>query len=76
MHGQPARSTDLSPLEIFIWGYLKNIVYATTCEGQELLVRKAIQTITSQQLPSATENTAKRGGKGLVVDGLQMEQLL
>ena len=36
----PPRSPDLTPLDFFLWGYLKEKVYATTVHSREELVRR------------------------------------
>ena len=33
----PARSPDLNPLDFYLWGHLKSIVYATSIENAEIL---------------------------------------
>lgn len=53
----------MTPLDFFIWGHLKNAVYATTPttrEDLETRVRQAIQSITPRQLVKVKEQTAKR----------------
>jgi uncharacterized protein DUF4817 len=75
----PPRSPDLTPLDFFVWGHLKNIVYATavtTREDLELRVRRAINSITAQQLANVLQETAMRVQKCIDVNGQHFEQLL
>lgn len=75
----PPRSPDLTPLDFFVWGHLKNIVYATavtTREDLELRVRRAINSITAQQLANVLRETAMRVQKCIDVNGQHFEQLL
>ena len=41
-HLWPARSPDLNPLDFFLWGHLKSIVYATPVENVEDLSNRII----------------------------------
>ncbi|KAG5891235.1 hypothetical protein JTB14_004350 [Gonioctena quinquepunctata] len=73
------RSPDLTPLDFFEWGHLRNIVYATvvtTHEDLELRVRRAINSITAQQLANVLQETAMRVQKCIDVNGQHFEQLL
>ena len=45
----PPRSPDLSPLDFFLWGYIKNIVYAEKTRNIQHLqegITSAIETVT------------------------------
>ena len=45
----PPRSPDLSPLDFFLWGYIKNIVYAEKIKNIQHLqerITSAIETVT------------------------------
>jgi len=45
----PPRSSDLSPLDFFLWGYIKNIVYAEKIRNMQHLqemITSAIETVT------------------------------
>jgi hypothetical protein len=49
----PPQSPDIIPLDFFLWGYVKNIVYATKVTSVEQLcerIRGAIETVTPQML--------------------------
>lgn len=41
-HAWPARSPDLNPLDFFVWGYLKSLVYATPVENLDDLRNRII----------------------------------
>ncbi|KOC70354.1 hypothetical protein WH47_02857, partial [Habropoda laboriosa] len=51
----PSRSPDLSPLDYFLWGTLKNKVYheylPTTVEDMQERIREACATLTSETIP-------------------------
>jgi hypothetical protein len=45
----PPRSSDLTPLDFFLWGYVKNIVYKVKINDVEHLkarIRDAVATVT------------------------------
>lgn len=59
----PARTPDLNPLDCFLWGYIKNIVYVQSVEDRLetwRLVQDAFRTVTPQMLRSATETSMRR----------------
>lgn len=41
----PARSADLTPLDFFIWGHVKNNAFRTQCTSLTLLERRVSSTI-------------------------------
>lgn len=52
----PARSPDLTPLDFFLWGYLKQLVYDTQPTSLEDLTQRIIQacnTVTPEMIKSA-----------------------
>jgi hypothetical protein len=55
----PPRSPDITPLDFFLWGYVKDIVYKTPVttfgELKKLRIVAAIETVTQQTL----ENTCR-----------------
>lgn len=59
----PARSPDLTPLDYFLWGYIKEIVYKqkprTTDELREFIV-SAFQSVNSDLLQNVFANFEKR----------------
>jgi hypothetical protein len=49
----PPRSPDLTPLEIFLWGYVKNIVYKVKINDLQHLrarIRDALAAVTPNML--------------------------
>ena len=49
----PPRSPDLSPLHVFLWGYIKNIVYAEKIRNIQHLQERttsAIETVTRDMI--------------------------
>lgn len=56
----PPRSPDLTPMDFFLWGYIKNEVYKNTYHNIEALqfsVRNALYSINRMQF----QNTTRRG---------------
>ncbi|GFX76842.1 DUF4817 domain-containing protein [Trichonephila clavipes] len=59
----PPRSCDLTPLDYFLWGYVKSLVYADKPETLDHLednIRRVIADIRPQMLEKATENWTSR----------------
>lgn len=59
----PARSPDLTPLDFFLWGHVKNIVYAVPCDTDEEMQQKiitAFRSITPQMLRNTEECMLRR----------------
>lgn len=79
-HRWPARSPDITPLDFFIWGHIKNQVYArplTTKEDCQIRVRNAFATLEAQDIYNATQNNVRiRILKCLEVNGGHFEQFL
>lgn len=76
----PPRSPDLTPLDFFLWGYLKGIVYATPSRDLDDLKRKisdACRTVTPEMIRTAcNRNLLSRFEKCIYEDGHQFEHLL
>lgn len=78
-HNWPARSPDLTCVDFFLWGYVKNIVYEippTTRENMENRILSAFQTITPQMLTRVRNSFRKRVQLCIENDGAQVEHLL
>ncbi|GFU92366.1 uncharacterized protein TNCV_823921 [Trichonephila clavipes] len=61
----PPRSCDLSPLDYFLWGYVKSLVYADkpqTLDHLEDKIRRVIADIRPQMLEKVIENWTSRLG--------------
>ncbi|GFW80992.1 DUF4817 domain-containing protein [Trichonephila clavipes] len=59
----PPRSCDLTPLDYFLWGYVKSLVYADksqTLDHLEDNIRRVIADIRSQMLEKVIENWTSR----------------
>ena len=59
----PARSPDLTPLDFFLWGYMKNEVFQECFETEEQLlrsVREAFNKISAEMLVRVLDTTVKR----------------
>ncbi|GFV50470.1 transposable element Tc3 transposase [Trichonephila clavipes] len=59
----PPRSCDLTPLNYFLWGYVKSLVYADkpqTLDHLEDNIRRVIADIRPQMLQKVIENWASR----------------
>ncbi|GFW28939.1 putative transposable element [Trichonephila clavipes] len=59
----PPRSCDLTPLDYFLWGYVKSLVYADkpqTLDPLEDIIRRVIADIRPQMLEKVIENWTSR----------------
>ncbi|GFW18810.1 putative transposable element [Trichonephila clavipes] len=59
----PPRSSDLTPLDYFLWGYVKSLVYADkpqTSDHLEDNIRRVIADIRPQMLEKVIENWTSR----------------
>ncbi|GFW07674.1 uncharacterized protein TNCV_3918071 [Trichonephila clavipes] len=59
----PPRSCDLTPLDYFLWGYVKSLVYADkpqTLDHLEDIIRRVIADIRPQMLGKVIENWTSR----------------
>ena len=75
----PARSPDLSPLDLFLWGHLKAVVYAAEPRTQQELkdrIVDACRAITPVTLGAVRDNMLLRVQKCTEVHGQHFEQLL
>lgn len=76
----PARSPDLTPLDFYLWGTIKEIVYKTPVNSREELeyrVNRAFQSLDADELRLTTSNGVNtRILKCLDVNGQHFEHLL
>lgn len=75
----PARSPDLTPMDFFLWGYVKERVYSSSSRNLqelEIKIRQAFATITAQMLERVVRETISRAQKCTEVEGMHFEQLL
>lgn len=74
----PARSPDLTPLDFFLWGYLKDKVYSTvyeTIEDLEEAVRGEAAALTPRHIRTAIDSVSNRCHSCLQNNGRQFEYL-
>lgn len=75
----PPRSPDLTPLDFYMWGYLKSVVYSTPVHTKRELQERIENAITSlnrgQLLRATTVEVQNRIERCLTVNGGHIEQL-
>jgi len=75
----PARSPDLNPLDFFLWGYCKELIYKTFPEDvddMETRLRHAIWNIEEDVMENVQQNLLKRMRACIRMDGAHFEHLL
>lgn len=76
----PARSPDLSPLDYYLWGTMKDVIYKTVPANINELRRKIINTIRTKirrrDISRPIQNLRRRIQLCLEVEGETFEQLL
>lgn len=75
----PARSPDLSPLDYFFWGVLKDKVYSTKPENIDQLKERILEEasrVTEESIASVMNGYYQRLGHCQAAQGLQFEHLL
>jgi hypothetical protein len=75
----PPRSCDITPLDFFLWGHIKTIVYRTAPNSEQELrqrILNAAQTITPQMLRNVQGSIRRRLGKCIEANGQNFEHLL
>lgn len=75
----PPRSPDLTPLDFYLWGYVKDVVYKnrpTTALDLQRRIREAVANITPQVLRRVVGNFRRRIELCLQVNGGNIEHLL
>ena len=71
----PARSPDLSPLDFWLWGYLKDKVYShSVATLQELrdAIEDELQSIPAGMVHNATLSVVENAKKLISINGLQL----
>ena len=71
----PARSPDLSPLDFWLWGYLKDKVYShSVATLQELrdAIEDELQSIPAVMVHNATLSVVENAKKLISINGLQL----
>jgi hypothetical protein len=75
----PARSLDFNPIDFFLWGHLKNIVYSTVSETVEELqdrIFDAANTVGENSLMRIPRSLGTRANACLNANGHVFEHLL
>jgi hypothetical protein len=75
----PARSPDLTPLDYFLWGRVKDLVYArapTTQEDMRRRIVDACASITAEELRNVRNSLANRIHWCIDVEGAHFEHLM
>ncbi|GFW17347.1 hypothetical protein TNCV_3905571 [Trichonephila clavipes] len=75
----PPRSCDLTPLDYFLWGYVKSLVYADkpqTLDHLEDNIRRVIADIRPQMLEKVIENWTSRLDYILASRGSPMPEII
>jgi transposase len=75
----PARSPDLTPMDFFLWGHIKSIIYKTPVENIEDLrnrIVEACNNIPLQTFQNVREEFTLRLSHCQIVGGLQFEHLI
>ena len=71
-----ARSPDLTPMDFFLWGYLKNLVYPVdTIEDLQERITTNLQNISTETLLSVQQSWSEKLDLCIAVDGSHFEQL-
>ena len=75
---RPPRSPDLTPLDFFLWGYVKSMVYSDACGTRETQSRiiNAFTTITPQMLRNVRSSIYRRVHLCIEQGGIHFEPLL
>jgi len=72
----PPRSSDLSPLDFFLWGCIKNIVYAEKIRNIQHLqerITSAIETVTRDMIQKTWQKTEFRLDVSRATNGAHIE---
>lgn len=75
----PARSPDLTPLDYFLWGYVKELVYSRepkTIADLKRVISEALESLTQQLCQNTFKNLEKRLRLCVKQNGAHFEHLL
>ena len=75
----PARSPDMNPLDYFLWGHLKSVVYTNrpkTIENLKQNITAACQQISPETLTNVIDSWSSRMRHCIVAEGNQFEHLI
>ncbi|GBO30314.1 hypothetical protein AVEN_49583-1 [Araneus ventricosus] len=71
------RSPDLTPLDFFLWGYLKHLVYATplpTLQDLKRSITDACACVSPDMIQNVQQEIQKRFQMCIVADGEDFER--
>ena len=72
----PPRSPDLTPMDFFLWGYIKKLVYTKNYQDLDQLknaIVAAFQLVTGEMVTSALANFVKRLNLVVKANGRHIE---
>lgn len=75
----PARSPDLTPMDFFLWGYIKNIVYSVECASEQEMkdrIEAAFRTVTRDMLRNVRDSVSRRTALCIQQQGRHFEPFL
>lgn len=75
----PPRSPDLNPLDYFLWGHIKSVVYRQPINNEEELkeyIKKALDTLTPELIRRSIANLIKRVHLCIQEEGGHFQHLL
>jgi len=75
----PARSPDLTPVDFFLWGHLKNYIYQKPVLNREDLFNRIIEAVASispDMIINTQQSLLKRARLCIDANGTQFEHLL
>lgn len=75
----PPRSPDLTPLDFFLWGYVKNKVYAVECSSRDEMeerIKAAFATVTPEMLRNVRGSLHRRALLCIQLEGRHFEPFL
>lgn len=78
-HHWPARSPDLTPLDFFLWGHVKSIVYREPVNTEAELrdrLQEAFQTVTPDMINNSQASLIRRAQLCVQMNGRNFEHLL
>lgn len=73
----PARSPDLTPLDFFLWGYVKNYVFSVEIQSLSHMkerIKQAIEAVSTETLEKVWKNINSRINHIIRVEGGHIEQ--
>jgi hypothetical protein len=79
-HHWPARSSDLNPLDFFLWGHLKSLIYRRPINSETDLgvrIQEAFVSVTEEMITNATTRSLLRRAQLCIqMNGGHFEHLL